>query len=184
MKTKNVDANDDSGMRSVMTSLPTAARRCAKLLTVRQQRVVFAESCTGGLVAATLAAVPGISDLLCGSAVTYRNDTKHQWLGVFNEKLKRPGAVSRVVAEQMASGVLQMTPEADWAASITGHLGPHAPKRLDGLVYIGLAHRLSNESIQCKAAKHVLSTATRIQRQREAAALVIDKLHEAIGALA
>ncbi len=167
-----------------MTQLPTTARRLAKLLAERQQRVVFAESCTGGLIAATLATVPGVSDLLCGSAVTYRNDTKLQWLGVSDEKLKRPGAVSRIVAEQMASGVLQMTPEADWAASITGHLGPGAPKRLDGLVYIGLAHRLSNESIQAKAAKHLLSTDTRTRRQREAAALVIDKLHKAIEAAA
>ncbi len=167
-----------------MTKLPPAARRLAKALERLDVKVVFAESCTGGLVAATLAKVPGISDYLCGSAVTYRNDTKHQWLGVSSEKLVRPGPVSAIVAREMAAGVLAMTPEADWAASVTGHLGPNAPKRLDGLVYVGIAHRTNDPSasasVHVTALRHMLAAETRTQRQREAAALVLRQLHDAI----
>ncbi len=165
-----------------MTKLPLDARRLANALIRRDAKVVFAESCTGGLIAATLAKVPGISDYLCGSAVTYRNDTKHQWLGVSSEKLTRPGPVSAIVAREMAAGVLAMTPEADWSASVTGHLGPNAPQRLDGLVYVGIAHRMSDQSasVNVAASRHVLVAETRTQRQREAAALVLRQLLDAI----
>lgn len=166
-----------------MANRSTDARRLADLLKQAELKVVFAESCTGGLVAASLAKVPGISDYLCGSAVTYRSDTKHRWLGVSSEKLTRPGPVSAIVAGEMAAGVLAMTPEADWSASVTGHLGPHAPKRLDGLVYIGIARRTHDHSgsvVTVTASRHVLAAESRAPRQREAAALVLRRLLDAI----
>lgn len=112
-------------------------------LTAQNRRLVLAESCTCGLVASTLGAVSGISDVFCGSAVTYRNETKASWLNVSREALDDPniGAVSQIVAEQMAQGVLINTPEACLAASITGHLGPSAPEKYDGVVFIGVASR-------------------------------------------
>jgi PncC family amidohydrolase len=171
-----------------MATLLADARRLADALQQLDVKVVLAESCTGGLVAASLAKVPGISDYLCGSAVTYRNDTKHQWLGVSNDKLTRPGPISAIVAREMATGVLAATPEADWSASITGHLGPDAPKRLDGLVYVGIAHRETNErapaTLHVSTSRRVLCTKTRGQRQQEAAALVLQRLFEAIEFLA
>lgn len=163
-----------------MTTLPAEARRLARLLRKLDQKVVFAESCTGGLVAATLATVPGISEFLCGSAVTYRNETKHQWLQVSNDKLTRPGPVSAIVAREMAEGVLLMTREANWSASVTGHLGPHAPKRLDGLVYIGIACRTASGVVRTTASRMVLNSVTRTSRQREAASLVLQQLSVAI----
>lgn len=169
-----------------MANLSEDARRLASVLRQQDVKAVFAESCTGGLVAASLAKVPGISDYLCGSAVTYRVDTKHRWLGVSSEKLIRPGAVSAVVAREMATGVLAMTPEADWAASVTGHLGPDAPRRLDGIVYIGIArrnnHRPTPASMQVRASRHSLAGDTRAQRQRETASLVLRVLLDAINA--
>ena len=96
------------------------ALRLVERLAENNVRVVFAESCTGGLVAATLAEVPGVSEFLCGSAVTYREDTKCEWLGVSADDIARHSAVSESVAGQMAIGVLERTPEADLAASITG----------------------------------------------------------------
>ena len=123
--------------------LAPLVQEVASLLRQTQRRIVFAESCTGGLVSAALARVPGISDFLCGSAVTYRLDTKAKWLGVSESLLLNPGPVSEEVAREMALGVLALTPEADLAASITGHLGPHAPDDLDGLVFIGVARRSS-----------------------------------------
>ena len=134
-------------------SIPTQVRRIAALLKQKNLKVVFAESCTGGLVSAALARVPGISDFLCGSAVTYRLDTKAKWLGVSEALLLDPGPVSEAVARAMAHGVLVHTPEADIAASITGHLGPNAPDGQDGLVFIGVACRSSGET--CEVVVHV-----------------------------
>ncbi|MCA8996651.1 MAG: CinA family protein, partial [Planctomycetaceae bacterium] len=105
--------------------------------------VVFAESCTAGQVSASLSAIPGISEFLCGSAVTYRNGTKAAWLGISSDLLDDPevGPVSAIVAEQMCRGALDRTPEADIAVSVTGHLGPGAPAGFDGLIFIGTVRR-------------------------------------------
>lgn len=73
--------------------------------------------------------------------VTYRNETKTAYLGIAPKILKRPGPVSEVVARLMAEGVLTRTPEATLSASVTGHLGPNAPAKLDGVVYIALSVR-------------------------------------------
>ena len=103
--------------------------------------VVFAESCTAGLVSATLARVPGISEFHCGSAVVYQLATKTGWLGIGDDLLQKEGAVSDKVASEMAQRVLERTPAATLAASVTGHLGPGAPSSQDGLIYIGIAVR-------------------------------------------
>lgn len=167
-----------------MSTLSADSRRLAVALKRYGEKVVFAESCTGGLVSASLASVPGISEYLCGSAVTYRNETKQHWLDVPGEKLIKPGPVSKVVACEMAAGVLTMTPEAGWSSSVTGHLGPNAPKRFDGVVYVGVGHRTPNESpphaYRVMALRYVLKSKTRLQRQREATSLVLRTLLDAI----
>lgn len=141
------------------------------------RRLVLAESCTGGLAAATLTRVPGISDVFCGSAVVYRNATKTAWLGVPAELLDDPaiGPVSSETAERMARGALDRTREADLAASITGHLGPDAPDGLDGVIFIGLAHRGGGELVEVAVERRILERVgktpeeTRQDRQRAAA---------------
>ena len=122
-------------------SLRRLVDHVAQLLKESQTRIVFAESCTAGLVSAALARVAGISEFHCGSAVVYRPDTKTRWLGVSADLLKEVGAVCDPVARAMAAGVLERTPEAQLSASITGHLGPNAPADQDGLVFIALAAR-------------------------------------------
>lgn len=157
------------------------AARLAETLAERRVRIVFAESCTGGLIAATLAEVPGISAWLCGSAVVYQIETKAEWLGVSREYLKRPGPVSRVVAEAMAVGALERTPQAELAASVTGHLGPQAPPRQDGLFFAAVAHRDEMGRTCClRVVRHVLREdvpagrdSLRVRRQRAAAAFVL-----------
>ena len=116
----------------------------ANALQASGRRIVFAESCTAGLASSLMAEIPGVSDCFCGSAVVYRNDTKQSWLGIPGDWLSDPeiGPVSQEVADAMATGVLQSTPEADLAAAITGHLGPHAPSSLDGVVCIAVAERV------------------------------------------
>ncbi|MDP6466355.1 MAG: CinA family protein [Pirellulaceae bacterium] len=157
--------------------LAREARRIAQLLKTSKQRVVFAESCTAGLVSAQLAAVPGISDLYCGSFVTYRNRSKQDWLSVPEELLQDPGPVSEIVASKMAESALKQTREAEIAVSVTGHLGPNAPKRQDGVVFIGVAIQMADASRPgIEVSRHHLKTTTRHERQREAAGLVLSNL--------
>lgn len=117
---------------------------CGRLrdwLVESQQRIVFAESCTAGLIAASMGRFPGISQYLAGSAVVYQLETKSGWLKVDEDTLTDPGPVSRVVSEQMAAGVLAVTDHAEVAAAITGHLGPEAPPELDGVAWTTVAVR-------------------------------------------
>jgi len=134
-------------------SIATAVRSVARLLKRLDRKLAFAESCTGGLVSGSLTKIPGISNHHCGGVVVYRNQTKQAYLGIAAELLEKPGPVSREVAKQMAQRVLHMTPEADLAASVTGHLGPNAPPKLDGLVFAAVAwrspQRVRHRRLQC-----------------------------------
>jgi nicotinamide-nucleotide amidase len=103
---------------------------------------VTAESCTGGLVAAALTAVPGSSESVLGGFVTYSNGMKTTLLGVPQEVLTRVGAVSEDCARAMALGALDAS-GADLALSLTGIAGPGggSAEKPVGLVYIGGARR-------------------------------------------
>jgi nicotinamide-nucleotide amidase len=148
---------------SSLDDLTKLAMRLADCLAKQQRRLVLAESCTSGLAAATLGGISGISNHFCGSAVTYRDATKISWLEVEPSTIRSQTAVCADVARMMAAGVLAKTTEADLAASITGHLGPDAPVSMDGLVYVGIADRLSQKVFTTK-----LMTEGRQNRQREA----------------
>lgn len=119
------------------------SQELAAKLKQHDRKIVFAESCTAGLLASSLSRVPGISSHFCGSMVTYRNASKSGWLGVDAEELSSPeiGPVSEIVAAKMASGVLEKTPEADIAVSVTGHLGPDSPENLDGVAFMAILFR-------------------------------------------
>ena len=152
--------------------LPQAAERLAEVLEQRGCKVVFAESCTGGLVSASLAAIPGISRWLCGSAVTYQEPAKVAWLGVSPADLKKHSAVSARVTRAMAAGVLSRTPEADLAVAVTGHLGPDAPHELDGTLFIvGLAR--AGSPAEPALHQSALHSESRPDRQIEAATAVL-----------
>lgn len=102
-------------------------------------RIATAESCTGGLIAATLTDIPGSSDVFERGFVTYSNAAKREMLGVRAETLAAYGAVSEAVAGEMAAGALDHS-AADWAVAVTGIAGPggseHKP---EGRVCFGLA---------------------------------------------
>jgi PncC family amidohydrolase len=154
----------------------------AELLADSDRRVVFAESCTAGLVSALLAGIPGISRYLCGSAVTYREDTKTQWLGVSEEVLEEHSAVSEAATASMARGVLANTPEANLAASVTGHLGPDAPVEQDGVVFVAVAMRsFENGNIAISMVnEYRLQADDRLSRQREAVLRVLACLRQTL----
>ncbi len=107
-----------------------------------QVRLVTAESCTGGLIAAVLTAIPGSSDVLERGFVTYSNEAKTELLGVAAELIRAVGAVSEPVARIMADGALRSS-HADIAVSVTGFAGPAggSPDKPLGLVCFGLAQR-------------------------------------------
>ncbi|TVP98093.1 MAG: nicotinamide-nucleotide amidohydrolase family protein [Planctomycetaceae bacterium] len=119
-----------------MLTLQQNAAKLAAALASQNVKLVFAESCTGGLAAAALTAIPGVSQWFCGSAVTYQEPTKIQWLGIDPDDLEVHSAVSVRVTRAMAKGVLERTDHADLAVAVTGHLGPDSPQELDGKIFV------------------------------------------------
>ena len=154
-----------------------AADVLAKRLADSKQRIVLAESCTAGMAAAVLGGCPGISAWFCGSAVTYREATKSRWLGVDQELIKQLSAESAEITRAMALAVLEQTPEADFAAAITGHLGPQAPVTIDGKVFMAIVFRESGEVIPMEIQ---LKQTERKKRQLEAAAYLLSFAGQAL----
>jgi nicotinamide-nucleotide amidase len=105
-------------------------------------KIATAESCTGGLIAASLAAVPGASATLERGFVTYSNEAKIEMLGVAADLIRERGAVSKEVALAMAAGALTHSP-ADLAVAVTGIAGPDGgtPEKPVGLVHIAASRR-------------------------------------------
>jgi PncC family amidohydrolase len=164
------------------SQLEACCRQVAEQLSGAGLRIVFAESCTAGLLSSSLGAIPGASSLLCGSLVVYREASKQQWLGVTADQLSRYTAVSEVVARQMVVGALAATPEADLAVSITGHLGPDAPAEQDGLVFLGIGRRSPAEGpVEPPRVRQLrLSAAERGVRRTEAALAAFELLSETL----
>lgn len=104
----------------------------------RNLKITTAESCTGGLIAATLVNVSGASDVFEEGYITYANKAKKKLLGVREDDLEKYGAVSAVVAKQMALGAA-CAAGAGAALAATGIAGPGGgtPEKPVGLVYIG-----------------------------------------------
>lgn len=110
-----------------------------------------AESCTGGLIAAALTAIPGSSKSVAGGIVSYSNEVKQAELDVKRETLALSGAVSSPTAEQMAVGARAHL-GVDLAVSVTGIAGPGGalPGKPVGTVWIGLANAGITVSKLCR----------------------------------
>jgi nicotinamide-nucleotide amidase len=118
------------------------ARVLLDLCRARKLTIATAESCTGGLVAATLTDIPGSSDVFERGFVTYSNASKTAMLGVPTSVLDQFGAVSRQTAEAMVKGALACSP-ANLAVAVTGIAGPGGavPGKPVGLVHFAAAAR-------------------------------------------
>ncbi len=126
-----VYSDDDS-------SLPQTV---VKLLESKGESVALAESCTGGLLAQRLTAVPGASAVFGYGVVSYANEFKRKLLKVRRRSLSRFGAVSGRVCAEMAFGAAKQG-IAEYGVGITGVAGPDggSEEKPVGLVYVGVSH--------------------------------------------
>ena len=127
--------NVDARIIAEAASLLEAARERGELLAT-------AESCTGGLLAATLTAIAGASDVFERGFVTYSNTSKSEMLGVPAWLIERHGSVSEDVARAMVGGALTHS-RATLAVAVTGIAGPSGgtAEKPVGLVHIAAAVR-------------------------------------------
>lgn len=140
--------------------------------------VATAESCTAGLVASTIASVPGASDVLRGGAVTYVDEIKNRLLGVSSEILERYTAVSSPCACEMAEGARSLF-EVSAAVSVTGYAGPGGGTAEDpvGTVYFGISTASGTETYR------KVFAGSRDEVRWQAAAFALELLCGACGGL-
>ena len=128
----------------------------------RSLRIVTAESCTGGLVAAALCAIPGASDVFERGFVAYTNRAKNEMLGVSGDLIADLGAVSEPISRMMAEGALEQS-HAHVSVAITGVAGPGGgtPMKPVGTVHFATAR--SNQSVHHRMEIFDLDTRWEIQ---------------------
>lgn len=141
---------------------------CEVLKRLEGETLVTAESLTGGGIGAALTAVPGSSAVYKGGIISYTDWVKENLLGVPQEILEHHGAISRLTAAHMASGVRARLC-ADVAVSVTGLAGPDGDTFGNpvGTVYIGY------EDTEHSTVEHNVFSGSReeIRRQTVEAAL-------------
>jgi nicotinamide-nucleotide amidase len=157
-----------------------AARWAAPLadaLRARGWRLAAAESCTGGLIAATCTALAGSSDWFERGFVTYSNEAKCQQLGVDAALLAAHGAVSEAVACAMAKGARERL-HGDIAVAVTGIAGPGggSPEKPVGTVWIAVADETT------VGARHVLFAGSREEIRGRAAQMALYLMHRRFAA--
>ena len=125
-------------------------------------RIVTAESCTGGLVAAAICSIPGASDVFERGFVSYTNRAKQEMLGVEGDLIADLGAVSEPIVRMMAEGALENS-HAHLAVAITGVAGPGGgtPMKPVGTVHFATAR--SNQSVHHRMELFELETRWEIQ---------------------
>ncbi|OZI39735.1 damage-inducible protein CinA [Bordetella genomosp. 5] len=140
-----------------------------------------AESCTGGLVAGAVTAVPGSSNWFDRGFVTYSNQAKIEQLEVSAETLDLFGAVSEPIALEMANGVLLASGTAHVSVATTGIAGPDGgtPGKPVGMVCFGFAMRAAG-GISSRAVTHVFE-GDRTQVRRAAVEVALRGLLELVG---
>jgi nicotinamide-nucleotide amidase len=160
---------------TVLDPLLPLATEIVDCCTRLQLKIVTAESCTGGLVAAMLTEVAGSSAVVDRGLVTYSNAAKTDLLGVPAAMIERDGAVSESVARAMAEGALARS-AADLAVAVTGIAGPGGgtAEKPVGLVHFAAVRRGG----ETRHARHVFPdlgrSAIRLAAVREAMIMLRD----------
>lgn len=129
-----------TGSLDASEALETLAQRLQAICLERRLSVATAESCTGGLVAHAITAIPGSSGYFPGGVVSYADVVKEQLLGVPTDVLAAHGAVSAQTAQAMALGVRSRF-GTSLAVSVTGVAGPDGgtDAKPVGLTYVAVA---------------------------------------------
>lgn len=122
------------------TDTDTLSSVVGQQLMTRRETLAVAESCTGGGLGHLMTETPGSSAYFLGGIISYSNRVKEELLNVQSDALSEHGAVSSIVAQQMAVGVRDRL-SSNWGVSITGIAGPggESDAKPVGLVYIGIA---------------------------------------------
>ena len=157
-----MSAYDDSALAGLAT-------RVGAQLSSQGQRLVTAESCTGGYVAKLLTDIPGSSSWFECGYVCYSNRAKHRDLDVSADSLQQHGAVSEQVVLEMARGALG-TSGADRAIAISGVAGPDGgtPKNPVGSVWFARAAR-RGQQVRAEAVRQQWKGSRDVIRRRSAA---------------
>jgi nicotinamide-nucleotide amidase len=118
-------------------------------LGLRQSTLAVAESCTGGMIAQRITAVPGSSRSFLGGAVVYSNEMKTTFADVPPELIARYGAVSSEVATALAEGIRKRT-GASLGLGVTGIAGPAGATDTKpvGLVYIAVSDGQTTDTFE------------------------------------
>ncbi len=154
-----------------MKELVSIAEKIAAILTERRQTIAVAESSTGGLISASLLAVPGASAYFLGSAVVYTRDARRILMDIPDEAMRGIRSASEPYAKLLASQIRQRF-ATDWGLSETGATGPtgnrygdaagHSCMAVTGLEQMtmtletGSADRLANMQMFAAAALNFL----------------------------
>jgi nicotinamide-nucleotide amidase len=151
------------------SEIRSLARALLDLCKMRKLTIATAESCTGGLVCASLVDIPGSSAVVTSGFITYSNEAKHELLGVSTETLETFGAVSKETAVSMATGALKEL-KADLTVSVTGIAGPGGatPGKPVGLVHFAVAARDGRVIVREKRFGAIGRTAVRMRSVVEA----------------
>ncbi|MGM8227300.1 CinA family protein [Cellvibrio sp. ARAG 10.3] len=150
-------------------SLIQLATDLGETLQQRHWRVVTAESCTGGGVAAAITAIPGSSAWFEYGLVTYADAAKQHLLGVDGRTLVKEGAVSESVVRQMAAGALSLS-GADIAVAVSGIAGPSGGSAAKPVGTVWFAWEIAKGpySVQCH---HLEGERNKVQQQAVVIAL-------------
>ena len=161
-------------MAGLEERIAQAAADLAAAAAERRHRVVTAESCTGGSLAAAITEVPGSSAWFEEGFVTYTAESKSERLDVAPEMIEREGIVSEPVAQAMARGALAGSPRATIAVGITGIAGPGGgtPDVPVGTVAIGWAERFNEHVVTCSRTIRVPGTRRIVRQQAVLTALL------------
>lgn len=150
------------------------ARRVVEENAAAGRKIVLAESCTGGLVAAALTEIPGSSAVLDRSYVTYSNEAKLSELGVALDLLEAFGAVSVACVYAMVQGALERS-EADVAVAISGIAGPDGGTELKPVGTVVFARMVRGEE-EPVAEEKLFSESTRSGVRRQATLCALELL--------
>lgn len=141
--------------------------------------LAFAESCTGGLLSASVTELAGVSDVFLGSVVSYSNEAKKDLLHVDDRTLKSVGAVSEETAREMVRGACRAL-RADAAVAVTGIAGPSGgtPDKPVGTVCFAAVTPKMAPGREVSTTRHF--TGDRISVQRQSVEFALEFLGRAL----